>query len=64
MTRVECPTCQTSYTLERLGLKPVKEEKLIFTVVCPVCREAFDGWMALRARWFRDPEVLIETQRR
>lgn len=58
MTRIECPTCATSYTLDRLGLQ---ERNQHFTVACPICRVAFDGQITLVSRWLRAPEVRVEV---
>lgn len=40
--RAECPDCQTSYALARLGIKTVLVGATPATIVCVVCHCAFD----------------------
>lgn len=41
--RIECPTCKTSYTEERCGVPPLKDNQSAkITVVCLVCKSEFD----------------------
>jgi hypothetical protein len=47
--------------MERLGLK---ERPQLFTVFCPVCKEAFDGEVTIKPRLWRAPELLISTLKR
>lgn len=39
--RIICPHCDTSYAVERTGIKP--EAGVQFTIVCTVCGNDFDG---------------------
>ena len=39
MTRLECPSCTTSYPSARCGVEPVAGTLVV--VVCPVCGAAF-----------------------
>lgn len=43
-TRIECPTCRTSYVLERLGLDKLVNQRKSFvaTIVCVVCKHECD----------------------
>lgn len=71
MLRIECPTCQTTYTKERTGLSG--EPGLPFTIICVVCGQAFDGEFEITDAkaaslinrftfgWFGQPAVLAET---
>lgn len=62
MDRVECPSCQTSYTFERLNLHPPNDPDSTTegTIVCSVCRDTFTAklrWKDIKTRhdtgnWF------------
>jgi phage FluMu protein Com len=39
--RIECPTCKTSYTAERLGLKLEPKQTAHVDVGCVLCKQAF-----------------------
>ena len=42
--RFECPTCKTSYSAERCGIRPLlPEESAIVTIKCMVCGAEFDA---------------------
>lgn len=42
--KIECPSCGTMYTPERLGIKlPGMGMSVMLTVLCPVCKKAFDA---------------------
>lgn len=43
MTRVECPHCATSYTIDRLGLAMYVDRPVRLTVRCVVCGQDFDA---------------------
>lgn len=42
--RITCPHCETSYTVERLGLTPPtdQEKGIQGTVLCVLCQQSFD----------------------
>jgi hypothetical protein len=42
--RVQCPYCETSYTVERLGLTPPadQEKGVQGTVICVLCEQSFN----------------------
>ncbi len=41
MKRIECPNCETQYTIKRMGL-PTPIVSQISTVICSVCGESYD----------------------
>lgn len=45
MLRIECPTCATAYTADRLGLTLTPEQSALSTVVCLVCKIPFEAWI-------------------
>lgn len=73
--RIECPTCATSYTSERLGIKGDKQQHI--TTVCAVCGVSFDAklsptvspppltWyerIVLRRRQPQQPSHIVEVE--
>lgn len=41
MERVECPHCETSYTLKRAGLHSSEPVEIRALIACTVCKEQF-----------------------
>lgn len=68
--RLECPTCKTSYTGERCGIRPLQDyENAIVTIVCKICGKSFDATITPREvtealSWWRTIVLRQEPQRR
>ncbi len=49
--RAECPNCETSYTMDRLGAEPLVGRN--YSVTCGICKTAFSVSFIEIRNWLR-----------